>query len=178
LKYPFRFYIFGVILNYSKMRRIFVVIALFILSSGILMAQGPVSKGGKQVNAGLGFDSWGIPIYAGIDFGVHPDISVGGEFAFASENGISMVAIIGNGNYHFNRLLEIPRNWDVYAGLNLGIYMTSWSGPGSVKNSSHSEFDLGIQLGGRYYFSNKWGVNFEFKANSFPDAKIGISYRF
>jgi hypothetical protein len=159
------------------MRKIFNVIVLLCITTLFVNAQ--VQKGGKQLNFGLGFDDWGLPIYAGMDFGVHPDITVGGEFGFANEHGVSMVALMGNGNYHFNRLLELPRNWDVYAGLTLGLYIVSWSNPGpGVDGSSHSEFEPGFQLGGRYYFSNNWGINLEFKANSFPDGKIGVSYRF
>ena len=49
-------------------------------------AQNPLSKGQWQLNAGLGFSSWGLPIYVGVDYGVHEDISIGGEFGFRSYN--------------------------------------------------------------------------------------------
>jgi hypothetical protein len=159
------------------MRKVLIVIALFCASAVCVNAQNPLSKGSKQFNAGLGFDSWGLPIYIGMDFGVHPDISVGGELSFASENHASQFGIIGNGNYHFNNVLEIPSNWDFYAGLNLGIYIYSWDKAYYGGSNSTSDFNLGFQIGGRYYFSSKWAINLEFRANSFPDGKIGVSYK-
>jgi outer membrane immunogenic protein len=160
------------------MRKLFVSIAILFVSTLLAVAQGPISKGQKQINAGLGFDDWGIPLYIGLDYGVHPDITVGGEFAFASEHGVSIIGLKGNGNYHFNKLFEINRSWDVYAGLNIGLYFWSWSDYGPGQKHSNSDFDLGLQFGGRYYFNTNWGINLELAINTFPEGKIGVSYRF
>jgi len=62
------------------MKRIFFSLACLLLSAN-LFAQGPVAKGQAQLNAGLGLSSWGLPIYVGVDFGVHPDVTVGGEIS-------------------------------------------------------------------------------------------------
>jgi hypothetical protein len=160
------------------MKKIIVVLFLNFIVVLFLHAQGPLPKGQKQLNAGLGFDDWGVPVFLGFDFGVHPDISLGCEFAFASEYHSSVVGFIGNGNYHFNHLLKISTDWDVYAGVNVGFYIWSWNNHYGDHLDSHGELDPGIQVGGRYYFNNNWGVNLEFRANTFPYGKIGISYRF
>jgi hypothetical protein len=49
------------------------------LLASVAFAQGPISKGGSQVNFGVGLSSWGISDYLGFDFGVHPDITLGVE---------------------------------------------------------------------------------------------------
>ena len=32
----------------------------------------------------LVFRPWGVPVYLGLDYGVHPDITLGGEISFRS----------------------------------------------------------------------------------------------
>lgn len=158
--------------------------ASLILIFNLSFAQSPIPEGSKQLNAGFGFSSWGLPIYVGMDFGVHPDISVGGEVSFRSYsnrwNGVSyshsILGISANGNYHFNSLLEIPTEWDLYAGLNLGFYI--WSSPEAYGGTQSSGLGLGIQVGGRYYFSHKLGVNLEFGGgNAFSGGKVGLTIR-
>jgi outer membrane immunogenic protein len=138
----------------------------------------------NQLNAGFGLSSWGIPVYAGMDFGVAPDITVGFEGSFRSYNqnyaGVgasTILGIAGNGNYHFNRLLKIPSKFDFYAGLNLGFYF--WSSPSNYPGSGTSGLGAGAQVGGRYFFTDKFGLNLEFGgANTFGGGKFGITYRF
>lgn len=143
-----------------------------------------LDKGNTQLNAGFGFSSWGLPVYVGLDHGVHQDISVGGEFSFRSYNRgwggyhyrHNIFGISVNGNYHFNTLLEIPKEWDLYAGLNVGFYV--WSYPSDYRGEHVSGLGLGLQLGGRYYFTDKFGLNLELGGgNAFSSGKIGISYK-
>lgn len=156
-----------------------IVLAIFVTAA---FAQSPVQKGKAQFNAGVGLSSWGVPVYLGLDFGVHPDITVGGELSYRGYDerindvkyGHSVVGISGNGNYHFNRVLNIPSNWDLYAGLNVGFYI--WDSANDYPGSHTSGLGLGAQLGGRYYFSDGIGVNLEFGGgNAFSGGKIGIS---
>lgn len=152
------------------MKKYLFAIGLLLMTTA-MFAGGPVNKGQLQLNAGVGLNTWNsLPLYVGLDYGVHPDITIGGELSFLTgaydyngkhyNNGVNISA---NGNYHFNTIMSIPRNWDFYAGLNLGIL--------------HG-FYLGAQVGGRYYFSN-FGLNLEFGGGSaFSGGKFGISYRF
>lgn len=131
----------------------------------------------------MGFSSWGLPIYAGIDFGVHKDISAGGEFSFRSYSdnfkGTSyshtIIALGANGNYHFNSLLKIPKEWDAYAGLNLGFY--SWSSPNGYRGGGSSGIGMGAQFGGRYYFNTKFAINLELGGGTASGGKIGVTWK-
>lgn len=156
----------------------------FLFFASLIYAQAPVGKGESQLNAGFGLSSWGLPVYIGLDYGVHPDISVGGELSFRSFNddyanhtyNHSVIGISGNGNYHFNRVLEIPRNWDFYAGLNLGFYI--WNSPNDYQGSHSSGLGLGGQVGGRYFFNDKIGLNLEFGGgNAFSGGKLGLTFK-
>ncbi len=162
------------------MKKISIVLAVVLFSALAVNAQSPLGNGGKQLNAGIGFSGWGVPFYLGLDFGVHKDITLGLEGSFRSYSDYdyshSIFGFSGNGNYHFNTILEIPRNWDLYAGLNIGFYV--WSSPSGYKGSHSSGLDLGGQVGGRYYFNHKFGLNLEFGGgNAFSGGKIGISVK-
>lgn len=157
---------------------------LFLLISSTYFAQYPLKDGEKQLNFGFGLSSWGLPIYGGIDFGIHKDISAGAEISFRSYsddwNSASyrhtIWGLFGNANYHFNHLLNINNQWDVYAGLNIGFF--SWSSPDGYSGSHSSGLGLGAQVGGRYYFSPKWAVNLEFGGgNAFSNGKIGLTVK-
>lgn len=139
----------------------------------------------NQLNAGIGLSGWGVPVYVGLDFGIHKDVSFGIEGSFRSygQNYIgskyysTITGLSGNVNYHFNRILEIPRSWDLYAGLNLGYYF--WSSSSNYPGSGSSELGLGAQIGVRYYINNRFGLNLEVGGgNAFSDGKFGISYLF
>ena len=53
---------------------------------GFIYAQAPLEKGGLQLNAGLGFSGWGIPISVGIDYGIAPNITLGGDLSYQSHD--------------------------------------------------------------------------------------------
>lgn len=137
-----------------------------------------------QINAGIGLGDWGIPVYAGLDQYVHPDITVGGVFSFRSYDekwgddyyDHSIIGLAANGNYHFNRLLGISNQWDLYAGLSLGFYI--WSSPSNYPGNHASGLGLGAQLGGRYFFSDKFGINLELGGGDVVSGgKFGITIR-
>jgi hypothetical protein len=161
-------------------------LSTFIFTSIIIIAnaQSPLPVGKNQLNIGLGLSGWGIPVYIGIDHSVSRDITLGGELSFRSykENyrnydyNHHITGISVNGNYHFNRLLTIPQNFDFYAGLNLGFYI--WSSPSDYNGSHTSGLDLNAQIGGRYYFSKNAGINLEFGGgNAFSGGKFGLSFK-
>jgi len=147
-------------------------------------AQGSLAKGEAQINAGVGLSSWGIPVYAGFDYGVHPDITLGAEASFRGFNENwrgdryrhSVIGISGNANYHFNRILKIPSKWDFYAGGNLGFYL--WNSPNGYLGNRASGLGLGGQIGGRYFVSNKVGLNLEVGGgNAFSGGKFGLTIK-
>ncbi|UBM57676.1 hypothetical protein LAG90_12710 [Marinilongibacter aquaticus] len=162
--------------------KIQIIIVLLFTAIGSVYAQNPIPKGQTQLNFGLGLNSYNIPIYFGLDQGVGNNISLGGELSLQGQRHAdhlhTIVGIFGNGNYHFNDVLDIPRNWDFYAGLNLGFYLYSNRYENRAYFGRSSGIGLGGQLGGRYYFNNKAGINLEFNAgNYFAGGKFGLSFR-
>lgn len=166
------------------MKKLIVVCTLCLIGQ-MSYAQYALQKGQGQFNAGIGFSSWGVPVYAGFDVGVHRDISVGGEVSYRNyydrpgnnRYHHRVFGISGNGNYHFNTLMHIPTNWDFYAGLNVGFY--SWNSDDDYNGAHTSGLQLGAQVGGRYYFNNKFGLNLEAGgASAFSGGKFGITLKF
>ena len=172
------------------MRKTLAVLGLF-LATATASAQG-LGQNKFQINGGVGFSGWGVPVYLGADYGVARDVTIGAEVSYRSttenygfykfrETGIG---IDFNGNYHFNRLLKIPNNFDFYAGATLAYY--HWSH--KVKDvdyevnysgSRSSGIGFGLQVGGRYFFTKNLGVNLELGGGSFAfGGKLGLTYRF
>lgn len=152
--------------------------ALF-LAIGVSFAQAPLGKGNAQLNAGFGFSSWGLPVYIGADFGVHPDITVGFEGSFRSRHhkdyNYNVFGFSGNGNYHFNNVLNMPSEFDFYAGVNVGFYVHNY--PSDYPYDKTSGLGIGGQIGGRWFFTNKVGLNLEFGGgNAFAGGKIGLTF--
>jgi hypothetical protein len=166
------------------MKKQFVILLFLLFLGQLTFAQYALPKGKSQLNAGVGFSSWGTPVYLGFDYGVHKDISLGGELSYRGYRDRwdgyyydhNVIGISGNGNYHFNHALSIPKNWDFYAGLNLGFYI--WSSPDNYQGSHSSSLGLGAQVGGRYYITNKVALNLEFGGgNAFSGGKFGLTFK-
>lgn len=166
------------------MKKLF-VFTITLLSFCSIKAQSPIEVGQSQINGGFGFSNYGLPVYVGFDYGFREDVTLGGEVSFRSYNdniigtkySHTIIGISGNANYHFNSLLDISSDYDVYAGLNIGFYI--WNSSGGYPGNRTSGLGLGLQVGGRYYFNDNWGVNLEFGGgNAASGGKIGISYRF
>ena len=165
------------------MKKFNAILLLLLATSLISNAQVPLAKREAQFNAGLGLSGWGVPIYAGFDFGVFNDISLGVEMSYVSYNEhfhdakyrSNVLGIGANGNYHFNTVLEIPRNWDFYAGINLGYY--AWGLADDYPGDNSSGLELGAQIGGRYFINRRFGLNLELGGSgTFSGGKIGITY--
>lgn len=161
---------------------------LSVFAFGFTYAQAPLEEGSLQLNAGIGTSGWGTPVYVGVDYGLAPNFTLGGEVSYQSysENlgygGDLKSSILGlqvNGNYHFNEVLNIPSEWDFYAGANLNYY--SWSSKyngTTYNNPSANNFGLGLQVGGRYFFNDKFAINLQLGGgNVVSGAKIGITYK-
>ncbi|WDO14385.1 porin family protein [Flavobacterium sp. WW92] len=145
-------------------------------------AQAPLEKGKIQLNAGFGTSNWSTPIYFGADYMISNPITVGLEASYQSYTtyGIksTIIGLQANGNYHFNELLEISNEWDAYAGLNLNYY--NWKFKDSDTNTylvDDEPFGVGVQIGGRYFFNEKFAINLELRSgNVTTGGKIGITY--
>lgn len=165
------------------MKKIYLLL-VFVAVAAFAYGQSPLPVGKAQLNLGVGLTGWGVPVYAGFDYSVHKDITLGAEFSWRSyrENWKSnyynhtIMGISGNANYHFNTVLSIPQNWDFYAGINLGFFV--WTSPNNYPGNYRSGLGLGGQIGGRYYFTERFGLNLEFGGgNAFYGGKFGITVK-
>jgi len=167
------------------MKKLSIILLLSAFTLLTVSAQSRLQKGTKQFNAGIGFSGWGVPLYVGMDFGVGNDFTLGFEASFRNYNqnytgtkyNSQIFGFSGNANYHFNRILEIPSDWDFYAGLNLGYFF--WTSSDDYPGEGSSGLGLGAQIGGRYFVNDKFGLNLEFGGgNAFSGGKFGITLKF
>ncbi len=146
------------------MRKLLLTLGLSIMTF-VVFSQAPLSKGEKQLNFGLGASDKGLPVYVGMDFSIHNDVTVGPVVKFLFDDEVRFGAL-ARVDYHWNRLLEIPSNWDFYLGANV-----------SFLNGDELETDFGLQIGGRWYWSDKWGLNLEFGGGNGYSSSIGVSMK-
>ncbi len=167
------------------MKKVFLILlsAMLVITVGV-NAQSALPKGQTQINFGVGFSNEGIPVYLGFDHAVHNNVTLGAELSYRGweedyhndHYKHNVLGISGNVNYHFNTVLSIPSNWDLYAGLNVGYY--AWKSPDGYNGDHSSGLGLGAQVGGRYYWSKKAGINLEFGGgNAFSGGKLGLTFR-
>jgi outer membrane immunogenic protein len=170
-------------LHCRTMKKTFLTLAI-LLTFAFAYGQSSMSKGNSQLNIGVGLSGWGVPVYLGMDFGTNSDFTLGAELSFRSFNERwqsnryrhSIIGVSGNVNYHFNRVLDIPDHFDLYAGLNIGFY--AWSSPDNYDGTHNSGVGIGAQIGGRYFFTDKVGVNLEFGGgNAFGGGKFGLTFK-
>ena len=163
------------------------ILYFFLLTTPLAMAQ-EFESGSNVINLGIGF---------GGNFGSFTSSSVSPGFSLSYERGIwdiggpaviSLGAYIGRktyknellgtsskwsyttvgvrGAYHYNGL-EIE-NLDVYGGAMLGYNISSFNGVNTSIGSLGSTFRPTIFVGGRWYFSDVFGV--------FAEAGYGVAY--
>ncbi len=151
----------------------------------------PHSNGVSMITAGVGFSSWGIPIFARYEAPVADNITVGGGLSFQTKSDTygsskwktTLFSINARGSYHFNELLEVTDEWDFYAGVNLGYVVANgkWTDNGGNGNvitpdsnariastSATTAYGfgsggigVGIHLGARYFIKDNLGINLE-----------------
>lgn len=162
----------------------FLLAVTLTLISTFSFSQSYLQKGGNQLNLGVGFSNWGVPVYFGFDHSISNDITLGLEASYRSYNEDykdnhykhNIFGFSGNGNYHLNRVLKIPKNFDLYGGLNIGFY--SWSSPNNYNGTHNSGLGLGAQIGGRVKLSQNVGLNLEFGGgNAFSGGKFGLTIK-
>ncbi len=149
-----------------------IIIAIMSVTS---FAQGssPVKVGGNQLNFGIGGAKDGIPAYINYEWCLWQDITLG-PVAKVYIGDVVALGFAGRGDYHFNTLIGIPENFDFYAGLNVGVGGIVLSGEGSDVGVG---FDWGLQIGGRWYWSESWGLNVEFGGGNGYGGTLGVSLK-
>jgi hypothetical protein len=146
--------------------------SVFCLTTFFAIAQSPIGKGGKQLNFGLTANGKYVPVYVSFDFGIHPDVTIGPQAGL--DLSFNYLNLGFRGDYHFNTLLNIPSEWDFYAGATAGFSIQMKNNSIDVKNG----FLIGVQVGGRWYWTDQWGLNLEFGGNNlFGAARLGLSLK-
>ena len=152
------------------MKKITFLILLAFLVSGMYAQKdgvAPLAKGEKQINFGVGFSNKGLPVYASLDIALHKDVTLTPEvhmrIPMNDDDGFSGGVMV-KADYHWNYLIGIPSNWDFYAGARAGINFGDDIFP-----------DLGIQVGGRWYWSDSWALNAELAGGSGFGFTFGVS---
>lgn len=168
------------------MKKFILMIAFGLISNGIF-AQAPLEEGGVQLNGGVGLSDWGVPVYFGADFGVARDFTLGGQLSFQTDDDhydnnhhykSSAVGIGVNGNYHFNRILNMPSKFNFYAGASVTYYIWNYDNNYNNGHPDNDSVGLGLQVGGRYFFNDTFGLNLELGGNTVNSgAKFGVTIR-
>ena len=181
------------------MRKTLAVLGLF-LATATASAQQGLGQNKFQINGGVGLSGLGVPVYLGLDYGIARDFTIGAEVSYSSkkesngyfEDRYSIFGFSVNGNYYFDRILKLPKEFDFYAGATLGYFNISnsqtYSGPSSLQpyyerlytsSFASSGVNLELQVGGRYFFTKNLGVNLEFGGGIFTvGGKLGLTYKF
>lgn len=133
----------------------------------------------EEINFGLIGINYEIPI--------HKDITIAP--GIGTNLDLDWLNIGVKGNYYFDNLFGISDNaWDVYGGLNLGyaVYMGDHDhdndGP-DHHGHDHDDYDnglnLGLQIGGRWFWNDKWGVYAEIASGSISGMSpaIGVTMK-
>lgn len=150
----------------------------------------PFSTSTKLINAGVGISSWGIPVYASFELPVIDNVTVGAGLSYQSDterfgsfkwkHEIFGIGVLGN--YHFNELLDIPDQFDLYGGVSLGYFNWSTKSTEASINyggSGNGGLSVGIQAGGRYFFTENLAANLELGGGSvLSGGRLGITFTF
>jgi hypothetical protein len=134
------------------------------------------TKGGNVLDLGIGFSGYGIPFHAGFEHFFSDDISAGVFLNFASYRRLSIIWGGVKGNYHFNKILKLNNDKvDLSAGASIGYWSVGNSG---ISSSFGNTVFFGIQIGGRYYFSDKIGAFAEFGGGNLSGGLVGVTIKF
>jgi hypothetical protein len=139
------------------------LVALAVLSGVAASGTKEFYKGSFTLTPQVGINKWTIPFGLNAEFALTPNIGLGGTAMvwMWSETGVSesIISLAAEALYHFTGLKA--KSLDLFAGLALGyaIYSYSVDVMGfDFGGSGGSGLDLGVVLGGRYFFSPKMAI--------------------
>ncbi|QDO95580.1 hypothetical protein FNB79_16915 [Formosa sediminum] len=102
----------------------------------------------EELNFGLVGVNYEIPVHENVT--IAPGI--GTDFD------LDWITLGVKANYYFDEIFGITDDaWDVYGGANAGYAI--YTGDNDLDDSS---LDLGLQVGGRWFWNDKWGIYAEF----------------
>ncbi len=136
-------------------------ITLLLLVAGLFSFNSVFSQATKQLNFGIVGISYEIPVAT--------DITIA---PFAGSNlDLSYLTLGVKGNYYFDNLVGLSDPWDFYGGANLGYAL-------GISNDKDNDIALGLQVGGRWFWNEKWGIYLEFGGGNLGGAGgLGITMK-
>ena len=146
------------------MKKLFSAVLLIMLfQTGF--SQAWTGKGDQKLQIGLNGWGNGTGITGTYDYGISNLVSLGAGANFyfdgyRDDNKDNNFFVFGRANFHLQEVLGLPEQWDIYPGADLGILGDT--------------FGLGVHLGARYYFNEKFGVFLEAGNNG----SLGVSINF
>ena len=134
---------------------------LLIAAVCLLSLNHSYSQATSQLNFGLIGISYDIPVSENI--AIAP---------FAGTNFNLDWLILGvKANYYFDNLIGLPDAWDVYGGANAGFGI-------DLEPEKENDLDVGLQVGGRWFWNEKWGLYLEFGGGKLgPTGGLGLTLR-
>lgn len=140
------------------MKKLRLTIFLFVLSV----------TANAQAQKYLNLGGIGTGLYAGIEFPLGKAFTLGPQVATDWE--FNKFVIAGKGNYYFDALFGLPAAWDVYLGANVGFRLDSG-------DNDNSGLNWGAQIGGRWFWTEKWGINLELGGGSGVTGGVGVTMK-
>lgn len=99
-------------------------------------------------------------IGANYEIPVHKDITIAP--GIGTNLDLDWLNIGVKGNYYFDNVFGLSDPaWDVYGGLNLGYSVFMGENDPNDNDKDESDINLGLQIGGRWFWNDKWGVYLE-----------------
>ncbi len=136
----------------KKLVSIIAVVGVVFFNANTVFAQA-----NSQLNFGLVGVSYEIPIAT--DIAIAP---------FAGTNlNIDYFTAGVKANYYFDNLIGLPSEWDIYGGAFAGFTM-------GLDNQGNDGLDIGLQVGARWFWNDKWGVYLEFGGGQIGGSTGGL----
>jgi len=118
-----------------------------------------------QAQKYLNIGGLGTGLYASIEFPIASVITIAPQIS--TDYNFNALVFAGKANYYFDDIFGLPAEWDVYAGANVGYRV----------ETNNDGFNWGIQIGGRWFWSDKWGINAEFGGGSGVIGGVGVTMK-
>lgn len=141
------------------MKKILLVVIAAIMSSAAF----------SQANNQINFGGLGTGLYLSYEIPVAESISI--SPLVKTDWDFNHLVLGVKAEYNFDKLFGLPEAWDVYGGLNGGWKM--WF---DDKNNGE-DFDFGAQIGGRWFWSEKWGLNLEIGGGTSVSGGLGVTMK-
>lgn len=141
------------------------------------MAQGEFTPGTKIASVGLlsagnggGTGIGGAFEFSMLELAPNLNLGIGGSVGYYSRFSVTSIPLYANGNVHL-ALPSVPE-LDLYAGLAVGVVRFSGDGV-----SGTSDLFIGVNLGGRYYFTPKVAGFAQLGVGDVPELFLGVTFK-